>query len=227
MSVLASIRPADRFFPGSKESGRGRFFAAGLSVAGAILLATSSVGADAVNVGFDQASYQVAPGQAYSVNVVLPALPNGLFSYGIRLILPAGKALAAASDSVVVPAPLNFNGTAGAGALKEIGADALGVKGTVDFETIAASYHGTLLATFNLQNVAAAGQTYSLSLDLFRTLGATETLFVDGAGVPLDQSIALGSALVVVIPEPSTLSLLALPLLVRMAGRMVGKGERS
>src|SRR4051812_18810945 len=66
-----------------------------------------------LTVGFEQPQYEVGVGQAFSMNVVLPPLPNGLFSYGIRLNLPAGKLVAGASDAAVVPLPINFNGTVG------------------------------------------------------------------------------------------------------------------
>lgn len=84
------------------------------------------------------------------------------------------------------------------------------VKGTVDFNAINARYKGALLTTFTLKNKAAPGQTYVLTLDLFRTLGPTESVFVDGAGVNLDPSISFQSVEVMVVPEPSVAALVAL-----------------
>jgi hypothetical protein len=146
----------------------------------------------------------------FSVNVVIPQLDAGLFSYGVQVILPSGKA---ASDSIVVPPPLNFNGVLGPGALKQMGADVFGVKGTIDFDAIAAAYEGALIGTFNIKNlVTTVGESYPLTLDFFRTLGPNETLFVDGTGTALDPRITFGSAMIVIVPEPSVLALLAIPL---------------
>lgn len=188
----------------------------------------SVAGADAsLSVGFEQAQYQVVVGQPYSVNVVLPPLPNGLFSYGIRLNLPAGKVLASTSDAAVVPLPINYNGTAGAGALRQVTADSIGVKGTVSFDATLEPYRGALLTTFNLKNQAGLGETYKLTLDVFRTLGSTETVFVDGLGANLDPLITFGAANVTVVPEPSMAFLLAIPLAWKLVTRLTEKGTRA
>jgi hypothetical protein len=180
-----------------------------------------------LKVGFEQPQYQVNVGQAFSVNVALPPLPNGLFSYGIRLNLPAGKVVASTSDAAVVPLPINFNGTAGAGALRQITTDLIGVKGTVNFDGALEPYKVALLTTFSLKNQAGVGETYTLTLDLFRTLGSTETVFVDGLGVNLDPLITFGSASVTVVPEPSVAVLLALPLAWTLVSRIMKKGPRA
>jgi hypothetical protein len=180
-----------------------------------------------LTVGFEQPQYQVNVGQAFSVNVALPPLPNGLFSYGIRLNLPAGKVVGSTSDAAVVPLPINFNGTAGPGALRQITTDMIGVKGTVNFDAVLEPYKGALLTTFNLKNQAGVGETYTLTLDLFRTLGPTETVFVDGLGVNLDSLITFGSASVTVVPEPSLAVILALPLAWKLVSRFTEKGTRA
>lgn len=161
-------------------------------------------------IGFDSSEYHVAPGASFSVSVVLPALPNGLFSYGVRLALPVPDVSATGSQSIVVPTPLDFNGTAGPGALQQITGNFLGVKGTVDFNAVNAAYKGALLTTFNLKNEAGIGQSYTLTLDVFRTLGESETVFVDGVGNNLDPRIVFGSATVLVVPEPSLTALICL-----------------
>ena len=180
-----------------------------------------------LKVGFEQPQYQVNVGQAFSVNVALPPLPNGLFSYGIRLILPAGKVVAGSSDAAVVPLPINFNGTAGPGAFRQVTTDFIGVKGTVNFGGTLEAYKGALLTSFNLKNQAGVGETYTLTLDLFRTLGPTETVFVDGLGVNLDPLVTFGSASVTVVPEPSVAVLLVLPLAWKLVSRLMEKGCRA
>jgi hypothetical protein len=177
-----------------------------------------------LTVGFDQSQYQVGPNDSFSVSVVLPPLPNGLFSYGVQLALPQGKVQPAGSGSIVVPTPLDFNGTMGPGASRQVQADLLGVRGTVDFGAVNAAYKGVLLTTFNLKNQAGAGQTYTLTLDIYRTLGPSETVFVDGLGTDLDSLLAFGSALVVVVPEPSVAALLALPLAWKLVSGLAQKG---
>jgi hypothetical protein len=218
-----------------KQRGRGASFSNrvfGISrLISRVLLGFLGVSVMAVDgslkVGFEQPQYQVDVGQAFSVNVALPPLPNGLFSYGIRLNLPAGKVVASTSDAAVVPLPINFNGTAGPGALRQIATDLIGVKGTINFDAPLESYKGALLTTFNLKNQAGVGETYTLTLDLFRTLGPTETVFVDGLGLNLDSLITFGSASVTVIPEPSVAVLLALPLAWKLVSRFMEKGSRA
>jgi hypothetical protein len=206
-----------------------RFFAFAAVIGGAVSACVSSEGAadSSVAVGFEQAQYQVGIGQAFSVNVALPPLPNGLFSYGIRLNLPVGKVVAGASDAAVVPFPINFNGTAGPGVFRQVTADFIGVKGTVSFDAALEPYRGALLTTFNLKNQAGVGETYTLTLGLFRTLGPTETLFVDGLGVNLDPLITFGSVSVTVVPEPSVAFLLSLPFAWKLASRLMEKGSRA
>ncbi len=191
------------------------------------LTLSAQAAASSLTVGFEQPHYEVNVGQAFSVNVVLPPLANGLFSYGIRLNLPAGKVVPGASDAVLVPFPINYNGTAGAGAFRQISTDYIGVKGTINFDAALEPYKGALLTTFNLKNQAGMGDTYTLTLDLFRTLGPTETLFVDGIGVNLDPLITFGTASVTVVPEPSVAILLSLPLAWKLVSRLTEKGSRA
>jgi hypothetical protein len=127
----------------------------------------------------------------------------------------------------VVPLPINFNGTAGPGALRQVKTDSIGVKGTINFDAALQPYKGALLTTFNLKNQAGLGETYTLTLDLFRTLGPTETVFVDGLGVNLDLLITFASASITVIPEPSVVVLLVLPLAWKLVSRLMEKGSRA
>jgi hypothetical protein len=204
-----------------------RLFCAG---APAFFLAISSVFAQATEeqivVRFDQSTYQVAPNGIVSVGIVITPPASGLFSYGVRLNLPPGKAAATSSDSIEVPSPLDFNGVFGPGALRTVDAAGGGVKGTVNIDPLVEAYRNALIATFNLENrVGTVGASYPLTLDLFRTLGPAESIFVDGLGNTLDQRIVFGTAMVTVVPEPSLMALLGLPLVMKFLTSIVSRPE--
>jgi hypothetical protein len=166
-----------------------------------------------IQVRFERPAYFVEPNQSVSVNVVIDPVPaNGIFSYGVRLGIPL---VGVAASSITVPPPLDFNGVLGAGALKAFEDGFAGVKGTVDFSsTSVQSYPGSLLSTILLADMSGYfGAAYELHLEFFRTVGPSETLFVDGLGTSLDDRIIFGSTVIMVIPEPSTGSLFAAGLL--------------
>lgn len=154
---------------------------------------------------FDQDSYQVRAGQSVEVKVALDAPPTGgLASYGFRLLHDAGVVQA---GPVTTPAALNYFGVNGPGNLIRIEPDFIGIKGTVDFFAGPDDYyHGTLLAAFKL-TFPVPGD-YTLSLDLFNTVGPTEDIFVTGGTFDvLDGDMTFGPASVHVvevstIPEP-------------------------
>lgn len=169
----------------------------------------------AIVLDFDQDTYFVAPGQSFEVKVVLDAdggspglqaLPNGLFSYGVKVEFdPAAVSLTDVS-SIQVPAALNFNGFS-SGANKQTAQGFAGVKGNID-QNLFQPYGGTLLATFQLKDLGG-GAPYRLDLQIFRTLGASEQVFLDGAGTVLDGNILRFSAQVTAVPEPGVGAMLA------------------
>lgn len=98
-----------------------------------------------------------------------------------------------------------------------------GAKGTVDPSVLPPKgYTDSLLATFVLTDLSTkVGGSYPLQLELFRTLGATESVFVTAGGEQLDARLVFGSAMVDVIPEPSLVALVVLGLLCWPARRFV------
>lgn len=166
-------------------------------------------------VQFEHPTYSVEPGGVVPVNVLIDPVPGaGLFSYGIVVGFDPAKALLEMAG-ISVPKDLDFNGVLGPGALTSAGDGFAGVKGTVIFSSSPLqTYSGSLLATFLVTDKSGGvGSSYSLDLSLFKTLGETETVFVDGAGNPLDDKLVFGTTLINIVPEPAV-SVLILPALI-------------
>lgn len=177
---------------------------------GAVGLANSAVVLD-----FDQNSYVISPGQTFEVNVVLDAdstvpglqsLPEGLFSYGVKVEFDQAAVALVGIGEILVPAALNFNGFS-SGATKQTGSGFAGVKGNID-QSVFQSYLGSLLVTIQFEDLGS-GTPYRLDLKIFRTLGDSEQVFLNGTGAVLDGSVILGSAQVSPVPEPQVSAMLA------------------
>lgn len=178
----------------------------------------------AFTVGFDKQRYDVLPGETIPLNIVIDPAPGaGLFSYGLELLFDPASGLVASEDAISVPAGLNFNGPKGPGALKAVGAGFAGVKGTVDFfAEPSPPYLGSSVATFNFTDNAPSPTP--LRLDLFLTLGANESVFVDGLGNVLDDKITFGSATInrrpsVTITSPTLNQIFGAADLINFAGQ--------
>ena len=150
----------------------------------------------AFTVGFEQATYEVSPGETFPVRVLIsPAPPNGLFSYGVRLLVNETNGVVPQNSSLQPSTPLNFNGVLGAPALKQIQPGSAAIKGTVDFFAVpVVPFSNAFLVTFLVTD--RGGDSYPLRLDFFNTLGPTEQIFVDGKGNVLDAQIEFAGALV-------------------------------
>lgn len=159
-----------------------------------------------LSLAFDQADYTAQAGQALMVSVQFASPPPaGLFSYGLKLTHEPDPFLVPTASAIQVPASLDFNGVAGAGASKAVDPGFAGAKGTVDlFAAPIQYYSGSQLVRFEL-HYQTPGH-YNLGLAIFRTLGPTESVFVDGKGGILDNNISFGSARVEVVPEPTVLA---------------------
>jgi hypothetical protein len=181
-------------------------------------------------VHFDQSRYTVSPGGTVQIGVVMESVPEvGLFSYGVRLVSGSLAGVQGASG-IVVPAPLDFNGVLGPGAIRLVENGAAGVKGTIDFFANPVQYYrGTLLATFLVKDLnGTIGTSDPLSLEIYRTLGGNESVFVDAAGSGMDSQIIFGSAVLDVVPEPRSQWLLLLSGVViglEASGRRLWGGE--
>jgi hypothetical protein len=161
-------------------------------------------GADELRVGFDASAYSVKAGEAIPIRVEFTSTaPVALFSYGFRLLYDPASGVALNSADITVPAALDFNGPEGANAVVEMAAGVAGVKGTVNFFGDPIQYYGdSLLSTFQFRPLSVG--EYDLRLELFRTLGQTEDVFVSADGAKLDAQISFGQAKLSVIPEPGT-----------------------
>ena len=184
--------------------------------------------AQSFSIGFDQTDYTTEAGQALVVSVKFASPPAaGLFSYGLKLTHEPDPFLVPSTSAILVPAALDFNGAAGAGATKAIDPGFAGVKGTVDLFAAPIQYYpGSPLASFEL-HYQTPGH-YNLGLEIFRTLGPSESIFVDGNGAVLDNNLSFSTAKVEVVPEPSVLAFFgwaATGLLGVMFARRSRKGE--
>jgi len=177
-----------------------------------LLLGAVSAWADEVLVGFEQVSYLAILGETVPVRIEIKStLPVGLFSYGLRLVYAPEMGRVESVNGIYVPAELDFDGVMGPGARREVGDGFGAVKGTVDFFADPAKFYtGKLLAAFDL-TCEHAGD-YLLELELYRTIGPTETVFVAGDGISLDEMLEWGTATIVVIPEVKPALLLVLGL---------------
>ena len=173
----------------------------------------AAMGQGTFRVHFDQATYAVTPQGTVAVGVVIDPTPSaGLFSFGLKVTFNEALARIESATAVSVPPPIDFNGVAGPGALRVLASGSVGVKGTVDFfVSPIPAYDGALLATITLRDLSGRiGTASPLNLEIFRTLGPSESVFVDGAGTVLDERLEFGAVTLTVIPEPATALLLAL-----------------
>lgn len=152
-----------------------------------------------VTVDFGAGEYVAIQGGTVLITVEIdyePGDPMDLFSYGVRVIPGSTESIMVVNISV--PPELDFLGFRGPGALVDTSVDVLGVKGTIDvLADPRTNYGGSLLATFELAFFELGEVT--LDLELFRTLGPTEDVFVAGDGTTLDENITFGSATVNVL----------------------------
>lgn len=199
------------------EDGQGRVVRWVMHMTWSMAVMTVALGtawAGEMQVGFDQADYLAAVGTTVPVRVEFKSTsPVALFSYGVRVVYLAELGGVANASAIFVPSELDFNGVLGPGAYKEVGSGFGAVKGTVDFFANPIQYYaGSVLATFQVA-CPKVGE-YDLALQLFRTLGPTEAVFVTAEGLVLDDVLSLGTAKVKVIPETGSAVLLGLGLLV-------------
>ena len=187
-----------------------RYIVAGVAVC-LILSANAQAG---ILVDFDQDEYAVQPGQDFQVQVLLDAddtqtgtqaLTGGLLSMGIMLTFDSASANVASTNMIVIPPELNSDGLGGP-AFKTVGAGFAGASGALSLSATE-GYDGAMLATITVTNLASLGSSYDLNLGLYRTVGDNFVRY--GEFQNFDSGVGFGSA-TVVVPEPATLSLLAL-----------------
>jgi hypothetical protein len=184
-------------------------------------------------VHFDQDLYVVnGPGETLVARVLIDAdaatpsddpIPTGLFSFGVLSSFNGAKVQVASAGDVDPVASLDFFGFA-SGAFEQVASDRVGVKGNIDqVASPLQPYGSALLAEITFTNLASAVDEYPLDLELFRTVGPNEQLFLDGTGLVLDPDMMFRGARVRVVPEPSTVGLA----LLMIAGFGMGSRRRA
>lgn len=188
-------------------------------------------GHSAVIVRTEQAVYYVTPGETFDLRIHVDAndstlgnafepLTSGLFSFGVQARFPNGSVNLPTLSQVSPVAPLNFFGFA-TGALKQVTSTSASAKGNIDPGS-GSPHLNSLLLTIQLTNLAQPSSSYLVELDEWRTLGASEQVFVTGSGSVLDTSPSSNlflPAQIIVVPEPSALSLLMIPGMVAIRSR--------
>ncbi len=159
-------------------------------------------------VSFAQTEYTVGVGQSLPLDVMI-GFEQGdsatdLFSFGIRVVPDPGTPFVL--EGIDVVADLNFFRFSGGSALIDPDPGILGAKGSV--VDLQSPYAGAVLATYRMHFTTPG--SYPASLTFFNTLGPTEQIFVGGNGNVLDPEIRFGTTIIIVIPEPGAVTLLAL-----------------
>lgn len=193
-------------------------------LAALVALAGFSIGsrADASPiVHFDNSTYTVSPGGTFSVQVLLDMdsatagdqpVPGGLLSMGVKITFDGGKANVSNVSNIILPLALQNDGIGG-NPLKEVASGSARVFGSENIFTATEGYAGTLLATFNISDLAPQGDSYTLTLARYSS-SPTFSNFVDWGGNAFDSNLTFTPATVNVTPEPTSLALLALGWLV-------------
>lgn len=173
-----------------------------------LLFAASSLAHSAVTMEFERETYFVEPGKSFEVRVFLDGdgntpglqkLPEGLFSFGVRVDFDPNAVSLSDVAGIQVPSALDFNGFS-SGAARATGQGFAGAKGNID-QSLFRPYADSLLATFQFRDLGG-DKPYRLDLKIFRTLGDSEQVFLDGSGAVLDRDVVLSSAQVTAVPEP-------------------------
>jgi len=161
----------------------------------------------AINVHLDSPTYTTMAGAPLQMHVVLDSdpstpgdqpVPAGLFSYGVKVTLsvPGGGPVPVVNGISAVP-ELDFSGF-NAGARTASGAGFAAVKGNVDLGPFE-PYQGTTLFSVSLDTLACDPGVIQVDLELYRTLGPTEAVFVDFVPSVLDEQLAFASSSVEII----------------------------
>jgi hypothetical protein len=147
-------------------------------------------------IAFDKTRYEVGAGETFEVQVLIaPPPPDGLFSFGIRVVLGRSASVVGAVG-IRTAETLAHDGPRLNAPVVAVGESFAATKGTADFlDARRPNATNAILATFLVQD--NGGEPYELGLNVFNTLGPTEQIFVDSKGQVLDSQIVFGSAHVV------------------------------
>jgi hypothetical protein len=173
------------------------------------MLGSAMPAAAGIHIRFDAPTYAVTAGGEFTVGIAIDGddrtsgdqpVPNGLFSFGIRINCPSTNAVTKTQWLNVV-SPLDNAGLV-PGAVVQQGDGYITAKGNIVLtSSISPPYGGTALLTLNCVNRFPSAGRYSISLASAAT-SPSQTLFVDGLGNALDASITYGVADVIVRSDP-------------------------
>jgi len=186
---------------------RTRRSCAGIAAMLAILLASE---AQAARLHFGQASYSVAAGGTFQVQVYLdmneaatgdqmPA--TGLFSMGVKVTVDPSKAVVESVSDIVIPEAIDTDGLGGLG-IREIGSGYARAAGVIPWAATQ-GYANPLLVTVTMRSLPGVTGSYPLTLGFYRD--APWDNFLDFQGNKLDGQITsfVGSTVTVIaVVEP-------------------------
>jgi hypothetical protein len=117
----------------------------------------------------------------------LEPIPNGLFSYGLQITFDENLVQA---NSVNVVPELDYIGFSSEADIT-ISNGVVTIKGNIDQESFT-PYSGTVLATIEFTDLGIKG-SYDLQTAIYRTLGPSEQVWIDGIGTVLDNQMTFKS----------------------------------
>ncbi len=157
----------------------------------------------AINLRFAKSSYGVLAGTKLLLEVNLDTnaivdgeqgIPSGLFSFGIKITFPTSLGEVVSVADITVPEELNSDGLNGPAA-KAIGAGFAAVKGALPLSATA-GYTGAHLASFNLTTNHQAVGSFAIGLEIYRTNGNNENVYIAYPVPPASEAIVLDDRLV-------------------------------
>lgn len=158
--------------------------------------------ASALELNFDQAVYEVSPGDSVALTVAFnQPVPNDLDAYALRLLFPA-DAVALDDGDIDIVSELDHDLFAEGPAERNVTSTSATLRGFADF--FEGPYDGTAFVTFHVTvPINAPGGEHVLQLGVADPDGNN---FIDGAQAVIDDQIAFGAAtLNVDVPVPETI----------------------
>ena len=162
-----------------------------------------------ITVQLDQPVYVVnSPGDSIIAQILidgdsdkegLQPVDHGLFSAGLKITFDEVKAAVNSPSDVTVQRELNYFGFGAPALVATTPSGEVSFHGNVSQSDLPlAPYHGTILGSVVLSNLANPADRYPLTLDFNRDLGINQDFFVDSTGVTRDSMITFISSEVVV-----------------------------
>ncbi|MBJ44547.1 MAG: hypothetical protein CMJ80_14955 [Planctomycetaceae bacterium] len=166
-----------------------------------------------ITVQLDQPVYVVnGPGDSIIAQILidgdsnkegLQPVDHGLFSAGLKITFDERKAAVNSPSDVTVQRELNYFGFGAPALVATTPSGEVSFHGNISQADLPPTpYHGTILGSVALNNLASPTDRYPLTLDFNRDLGSNQDFFVDGTGVTRDAMITFIPSEVVVEGSP-------------------------